>query len=69
LQVWHLSNYIDEMEGEYAEKDPLTLAECAKVAEESLTKRVLVRLILFSHSQVAHNFQQSFEFFSHSILS
>lgn len=40
--VWHVSNYIDEMEGEIAEKDPLTLLECAQVAEESLTKRVLV---------------------------
>ena len=30
------------MEGEYAEEDPLTLAECAKVAEECLTKRLSV---------------------------
>lgn len=40
--VWHVSNYIDEMEGDNAAKDPLTLFECAQVAEESLTKRVLV---------------------------
>jgi len=28
------------MEGEHAERDPLTMEECAKVAEECLTKRL-----------------------------
>ena len=42
LQVWHVSNYIAEMEGEYAEKQPLTIEECAKVAEECLTGRLSV---------------------------
>eukprot|EP00531_Pseudo-nitzschia_arenysensis_P017139 CAMPEP_0116149838 /NCGR_PEP_ID=MMETSP0329-20121206/19195_1 /TAXON_ID=697910 /ORGANISM="Pseudo-nitzschia arenysensis, Strain B593" /LENGTH=1190 /DNA_ID=CAMNT_0003646247 /DNA_START=113 /DNA_END=3685 /DNA_ORIENTATION=+ len=38
--VWYLDDYIDEMEGEHAEKDPLTMEECAIVAEESLTSRL-----------------------------
>jgi len=38
--VWYLDNYIDEMEGEVAEKDPLTMAECAEVAQECLMGRV-----------------------------
>jgi len=38
--VWHVKNYVDEMEGDYAEKYPLTLQECVNVAEESLTKRI-----------------------------
>ena len=38
--VWYLDNYIDEMEGEQAEKDPLTMEECAVVAEEALTSRL-----------------------------
>jgi len=37
---WHVSNYIAEMEGEYAEKEPLTMQECAKIAEECLTGRL-----------------------------
>ena len=50
-QVWHVSSYIDEMEGEHAEKDPLTLAECAKIAEESLTKRLMVSCEQFLFNQ------------------
>jgi len=38
--VWYLENYVDEMEGENAEKDPLTMEECASVAEESLTSQL-----------------------------
>ena len=38
--VWCLDNYVDEMEGKHAEKDPLTMEECADVAEESLTSRL-----------------------------
>merc|ERR1711935_637521 len=38
--VWYLDNYIDELEGEHAEKDPLTMEQCADVAEESLTSRL-----------------------------
>jgi hypothetical protein len=40
--VWYLDNYVNEMEGEYAERDPLTMEECARVAEECLTGRVKV---------------------------
>jgi insulysin len=39
-KVWYVDNYIDEMEGEYAEKDPLTMEECGHVAEESLRGRL-----------------------------
>jgi secreted Zn-dependent insulinase-like peptidase len=38
--IFHVSNYIDEMEGEFAERNPVTLAECAKIAEECLTQRL-----------------------------
>jgi len=40
--VWHVSNYIAELEGEIANRHPLTLGECAKVAEEALTQRLMV---------------------------
>ena len=40
--VWYLDNYINEMEGPYAEKNPLTLEECASVAESCLTGRIKV---------------------------
>ena len=43
--VWYLDDYIDEMEGEHAEKDPLTMEECAAVAEESLTSRLKAEAI------------------------
>lgn len=46
--VWHVSNYIAEMEGEFAERNPLTLAECAKIAEESLTQRLQVSLFMLT---------------------
>ena len=42
--VWHVKNYIAEMEGDFADKNPLTLQECAYVAEQCLSKRVLVSL-------------------------
>jgi len=38
--VWYLDNYIDELEGKYAEMDPLTMEQCADVVESSLTSRV-----------------------------
>eukprot|EP00529_Nitzschia_sp_RCC80_P008082 CAMPEP_0113519390 /NCGR_PEP_ID=MMETSP0014_2-20120614/43494_1 /TAXON_ID=2857 /ORGANISM="Nitzschia sp." /LENGTH=1295 /DNA_ID=CAMNT_0000417105 /DNA_START=357 /DNA_END=4244 /DNA_ORIENTATION=+ /assembly_acc=CAM_ASM_000159 len=38
--VWYLDDYIDEMEGAYAEKDPLTMEDCALVAEACLTGRL-----------------------------
>lgn len=38
--VWYLDNYVDEMEGENADKNPLTMEECASVAEESLTSQL-----------------------------
>ena len=37
--VWYLEDYVREMEGEYAEKYPMTMEECAMVAQESLTGR------------------------------
>lgn len=38
--VWYLDDYIDEMEGANAEKDPLSMEECASVAEACLTGRL-----------------------------
>lgn len=38
--VWYLDNYVTEMEGEAAERNPLTMEECAAAAEESLMGRV-----------------------------
>jgi len=43
--VWYLDNYVDELEGEHAEKDPLTMEQCANVAEESLTSRLKAEAI------------------------
>ena len=44
--VWHIDQYLAEMEGEDAEKNPLTIEDCATLAEEALTGRVRVSLIL-----------------------
>jgi insulysin len=38
--VYYLDNYIVEMEGEDAERDPLTMGECAVVVQECFTGRV-----------------------------
>lgn len=38
-RVWYLNDYVNEMEGDYAERNPLTMAECAQIAEECLTGR------------------------------
>ena len=38
--VWYIDNYIDEMEGPSAEKNPLTMEECAEVAKESISSRI-----------------------------
>jgi hypothetical protein len=40
--VWHIEQYITEMEGEAADKNPLTMNECALLVEEALTGRVAV---------------------------
>lgn len=38
--VWYLDNYIDELEGEQAANDPVTMEECARAAEECLMGRL-----------------------------
>jgi insulysin len=38
--VWYIDNYVDLMEGGEAERHPLTMEECAQVAEECLMRRV-----------------------------
>ena len=43
--VWYLDDYVDLMEGEYAEKDPLTMEQCADVAEACLTGRLNVNAL------------------------
>lgn len=40
--VWYLDNYVDLLEGAEAERDPLTMEECAYVADECLTGRLKV---------------------------
>lgn len=42
--VWYVDDYIAEMEGPYADTHPLTLEECARVAQECLQGRLKVRL-------------------------
>jgi len=58
--VWHINNYIGELEGEYAEKNPLTMEECAKVAEECLTGRLSAVLLAMGNidEEGAHNVAQ-----------
>jgi secreted Zn-dependent insulinase-like peptidase len=34
--VWYVETYVAEMKGPAAEKNPLTMEECARVAEECL---------------------------------
>jgi hypothetical protein len=41
--VWYVRNYIAEMEGPAADKNPLTMEECARVAEECLLGKIKVR--------------------------
>ena len=38
--MWYIDNYVDLLEGKQADKDPLTMEQCAAVAEESLTSRL-----------------------------
>lgn len=52
--VWYLDNYIDEMEGEEAERHPLTMEECAVAAEESLTTRVRCESLCMGNIDETH---------------
>ena len=38
--VWYVDNYVDELEGEQAERDPLTMKECAELAQDCFMGRV-----------------------------
>ena len=38
--VWYLDNYVDELEGEQAERDPVTMEECARAAESCFVGRI-----------------------------
>lgn len=38
--VWYLDNYVNELEGEFAKKDPLTMEQCAVITEQSLTSQI-----------------------------
>lgn len=46
---WYVQNYVDEMEGETADKDPLTMQECAQVAEECLRGRLKAESIIIGN--------------------
>ena len=37
--MWHVDDYVSEMEGPDAESEPLTMEECAEVAEQCLFGR------------------------------
>lgn len=43
--VWYHDSYVDVMEGEQAEKTPLTMKQCADVVQESLTGRLKVDIL------------------------
>ena len=45
LKVWHISNYLNEMEGEYAARIPLCIKECASVVEECFTSRLFADIL------------------------
>ena len=53
--VWYVDNYIDELEGD----PPLTMEECAHVAEECLRGRLKVRTSMYVYCNVMHVFQPS----------
>jgi insulysin len=43
--VWYIDNYVDEMEGETSKRNPLTMEECARVVEQSLTGRIKAEVL------------------------
>ena len=43
--MWYLEDYVNEMEGENSEKDPMTMEECASLAETSLTSQLKAEAI------------------------
>ena len=47
--VWYVQSYVDEMEGATAEKDPLTMNECARVAEECLRGRLKAESLIIGN--------------------
>lgn len=47
--VWFLDNYIDLMEGNGAEKDPLTMEQCADIAQVCLTGSLKVNSLLMGN--------------------
>jgi len=64
--VWHVNNYMLEMEGEYAEKNPLTMEECAVATEDSFNERLTAELLCMGNIKeegaldVARLIQKSF---------
>jgi insulysin len=51
--VWYLDNYIDLMEGEEADKYPLTMVECGEVAEECFTGRLQCEALCIGNIDIA----------------
>jgi len=47
--VWYVQSYLDEMEGDTAVKDPLTMEECARVAEECLRGRLKAESLIIGN--------------------
>jgi hypothetical protein len=46
-KVWYLDNYVAEMEGDYAEQNPLTMEECGHVSDIGMTGRIKVSSLTF----------------------
>ena len=44
--VWYIDNYLSELEGEDAERDPLTMEECGRITEQGLTGRIKVSIFI-----------------------
>jgi insulysin len=52
--VWYLDNYVDEMEGDAALHDPLTMEECAQVAEDCVMGRLKCEALCMGNIDQKH---------------
>ena len=61
-RVWHIHQYIEEMEGPEATRSPLTMQECATLVEECLTSRVKVKKSICGKSVILRSASHLFVF-------
>eukprot|EP00980_Cylindrotheca_fusiformis_P026152 scaffold15472_cov117-Cylindrotheca_fusiformis.AAC.16 len=57
--VWHLDDYVDEMEGDVAERNPLSMEECGNVVLECLTG--CVNELAYSSSEENNAVEMTFQ--------